>query len=166
MPVEICAVSGFSEFGKNMTAVRYGDEVVIVDMGIHTENYIKFTEDEEDLAAVSTSRLVKVGAIPDTSVINDWAHMVKAVIPSHAHLDHCGAVAYLADRYDAPILCTPFTAEVIRGMIKDREIQFKNRIEVVQPNGSKNVSNNITVELIPTPQTTPQASSVKIHTPE
>ncbi len=166
MTVEICAVSGFSEFGKNMTAVRYGDEVVIIDMGIHPENYIKFTEDEEDLAAVSTSRLVKVGAIPDTSVIDDWAHMVKAVIPSHAHLDHCGAVAYLADRYNAPVLCTPFTAEVIRGMIKDREIQFRNKIEVVQPNGSKKVSNNIKVEFIHTTHSTPQSSTIAIHTPE
>ena len=49
MPIEICTVSGYSEFGKNMTAVRYGNEVVIIDMGIHPENYIKFTEDEEDL---------------------------------------------------------------------------------------------------------------------
>lgn len=166
MTVEICAVSGFSEFGKNMTAVRYGDEVVIIDMGIHPENYIKFTEDEEDTAAISAAQLVRVKAIPDASVIHDWAHMVKAVVPGHAHLDHCGAVAYLADRYDAPILCTPFTAEVIRGMIKDRDIQFRNRIEVVQPNGSKKVSNNIKVEFIHTTHSTPQASTIAIHTPE
>ncbi len=166
MVVEICAVSGFNEFGKNMTAVRYGNEVVLVDMGIHPENYIKFTEDEEDLAAVSTSQLVKVNAIPDTSVIEDWTNMVKAVIPSHAHLDHCGAVAYLADKYNAPVLCTPFTAEVIRGMIKDREIQLKNKIEVIQPNGSKKVSNNLKVEFIHTTHSTPQASSIAIHTPE
>ncbi len=166
MPVEICAVSGFSEFGKNMTAIRYGDEVVIIDMGIHPENYIKFTEDEEDLAAVSTSRLVKVGAIPDAEVIDDWAHMVKAIVPGHAHLDHCGAIAYLADRYNAPVLCTPFTAEVIRGMIKDREIQFRNKIEVVQPNGSKKVSNNLKVEFIHTTHSTPQASTIAVHTPE
>ncbi len=166
MPVEICAVSGFSEFGKNMTAVRYSDEVVIIDMGIHPENYIKFTEDEEDLAAVGKSHLVKVGAIPDDSVIDDWAHMVKAIVPGHAHLDHCGAIAYLSDRYNAPVLCTPFTAEVIRGMIKDREIQFKNRIEVVQPNGSKKVSNNLKVEFIHMTHSTPQASTVAIHTPE
>ena len=76
MPVEICTVSGYSEFGKNMTAVRYNNEVVIIDMGIHPERYIKFTEDEEDLAAVSVSSLVKAGAIPAISTISDWAHMV------------------------------------------------------------------------------------------
>ena len=51
MSVEICTVSGFSEFGKNMTAVRYGDEVVIIDVGIQPENYIKLTEDEDNMAA-------------------------------------------------------------------------------------------------------------------
>lgn len=166
MSVEICTVSGFSEFGKNMTAIKYNNEVVIVDMGIQPEKFIKFTEDEEDMASVSVASLVKAGAIPDTSVINDWAGLVKAIVPSHAHLDHCGAIIYLADRYKAPILCTPFTAEVIKGMIKDREIVFKNKISVIQPNGIKKVSKNIEIEFIHTSHSTPQSSSIAVHTPD
>ena len=166
MPVEICTVSGFSEFGKNMTAVRYGTEAVILDMGIQPEKYIKFTEDEEDLAAVNVSSLVKAGAIPDSSAIDDWAAFVKAIVPSHAHLDHCGAIAYLADRFKAPVLCTPFTAEVIKGMIKDRDVAFKNKISVIQPNGTKKVSKNIMVEFIHTSHSTPQSSMVAVHTPD
>jgi len=166
MPIEICTVSGYSEFGKNMTAIKYENEVVIIDMGIQPEKYIRFTEDEEDLAAVRAEDLVKVGAIPDTSPINDWTELVKAIVPGHAHLDHCGAIVYLADKYKAPIICTPFTAEVIRGMIRDRDITFKNKISILQPNGIKKVSKNLRVELIHTTHSTPQSSMVAIHTPD
>ncbi|MAG15801.1 ribonuclease J [Candidatus Woesearchaeota archaeon] len=165
MPVEICTVSGYSEFGKNMTAIRYENEVVILDMGIQPEKFIKFTEDEEDFSAIRTNDLVKAGAIPDVSPIKDWAHLVKAIVPSHAHLDHCGSIIYLADNYNAPVLCTPFTAEVIRSMIKDREIKFKNKISIAQPNGMKKISKNITVEFIHTTHSTPQSSTIAIHTP-
>jgi len=47
---------------------------------------------------------------------------VKAIIPSHAHLDHIGAIPYLADKYDADIICTPFTAAVIKSILSDEKI--------------------------------------------
>ena len=166
MSVEICTVSGFSEFGKNMTAVRYKDEVVIIDVGIHPENYIKLTENEDDMALVNEDVLVKAGAIPDLSSIEEWIDMVRAIVPGHAHLDHCGAIPYLGNRFRAPVLCTPFTAEVIRGMIKDREVKFKNRLLVVQPNGIKKVSRSLSVEFIHTTHSTPQSSMIAIHTPD
>lgn len=166
MSVEICAVSGFSEFGKNMTAVRYGDEVVIIDVGIQPENYIKLTEDEDNMALVSTDALVKAKAIPDISPIENWIDMVKAVVLGHAHLDHCGAIPYLGNRFNAPVLCTPFTAEVVRGMIRDRDVKFKNKISVVQPNGIKKVSRNLSVEFIHTTHSTPQSSMIAVHTPD
>src|SRR3989338_6652804 len=101
MSVEICTVSGYSIFGRNMTAIKYADEVVIIDMGIHPDNYIKYTEDEEDISAVGASELVKANAIPDIVAISDWNSLVKAIVPGNAHLDHCGAIVYLADNFDA-----------------------------------------------------------------
>ncbi len=166
MTVEICTVSGYSEFGKNMTAVRYGNEAVIIDMGIHPENYIRFTEDEEDLAKVNAVSLIRAKAIPDASPISGWKHMVKAIVMGHAHLDHCGAVPYLAAAYDAPVVCTPFTAEVIKTMIKDGNFRFKNRISVMQPNGVKKISASMKVELINATHSTPQSSMVAVHTPD
>ena len=166
MPVEICTVSGYTSFGKNMTAVKYGNEAVIIDMGIHPENYIRYTEDEENLALIKEETLVRVGAIPDVSIVDDWNDMIIAIVPGHAHLDHCGAIAYLAGNFRAPVVCTPFTAEVIRSIIKDREIAFRNRISTVQPNGTKKISKNIQIEFIHTTHSTPQASMIAIHTPE
>ena len=149
-----------------MTAVRYKDEVVIIDVGIHPENYIKFTENEDDMALVNADTLVKAKAIPDVSPIEGWIDMVKAIVPGHAHLDHCGAIPYLGNLFRAPVLCTPFTAEVVRGMIKDRDVKFKNRISVVEPDGIKRISRNLSVEFIHTTHSTPQSSMIAVHTPE
>jgi len=124
--IEICAVGGYNEVGKNMTAIKIDDEVVIIDMGLHMENYIKFTEEDEDVRNISAAQLLKVGAIPDDSVIKDWKSKVKAIIPTHAHLDHVGALIFLANKYKAPIICTPFTREVIKTISTDEKIKLKN----------------------------------------
>ena len=61
MTIEIMAVGGFGEVGKNMTAVKIDDEVVIFDMGLHLPNYIKYTEEEEaELVKFSRKELIKV----------------------------------------------------------------------------------------------------------
>ena len=95
---EIRAVGGYNEIGKNMTAIRVNGDVVIIDMGLHLGNYIRYTEDE-DIVKVSGAELMKVGAIPDISIINDWKKDVKVIVATHAHLDHVGAVPYLANKF-------------------------------------------------------------------
>ena len=166
MPVEICTVSGYSEFGRNMTAVKYKDDVVLIDMGIQPEKYIRISEDADELEKLDTAQLVKAGAIPNTKVIKDWKSKVRAIVPGHAHLDHCGAIVYLAGQFDAPILATPFTAEVLKTMIADKEMVFRNKIIAMQPDSSKKITDNVTIELINATHSTPQSSMVAIHTPE
>ena len=68
MVMKIYAVGGYKEIGKNMTVVESGEEAVVLDMGIHLEAYIKYTEDE-DIENLSADELKKVGAIPDDSVV-------------------------------------------------------------------------------------------------
>src|SRR3989338_10533532 len=109
--IEIYAVGGYNEVGKNCTAVVVDDEAVIIDLGIQLENYIKLTE-EEDLIKISPEQLMQVGAIPNISVLDKIKHKVKAIVISHAHLDHLGAVPYIADNFKVPIFGTPFTVEV------------------------------------------------------
>ena len=69
--VEICTIGGYNEVGKNSTAVKIGNEAYILDLGIHLENYIKYTQDE-DIVVVNQKELMNVGAVPDVSAINDW----------------------------------------------------------------------------------------------
>ncbi|MBI2134944.1 RNase J family beta-CASP ribonuclease [Candidatus Woesearchaeota archaeon] len=161
--IEIYAVGGYNEVGKNCTAIKVDDEVVVIDLGIHLENYIKLTEDE-DILNISTDKLMKVGAIPDISSLNKVMGKVKAVIISHAHLDHLGAVPYLADRFDAPIIGTPFTIEVIRSILNEDKITLRNKIITLNSNSSYNISDKIKVEFIHITHSTPQTALVAIHT--
>ncbi len=163
MPIEICTVSGFNEVGKNMTAINVDGDVVICDMGLHMENYIKFTEDQE-IENISSDDLLKVNAIPNMGPISDWKDKVKAIIPSHAHLDHIGAIPFLANEFHAPILCTPFTAMVLQSMIRDRRTPFRNQIKPCAVNSTYHLSKNITIEFVGITHSTPHTALICIHT--
>lgn len=161
--VDIFTVGGYYEVGKNMTAVRVGNEIIILDMGLHLPNYINFTKDE-DVTFADAKDLIAAGAIPDDSFLRQWKDQVKAIIPTHAHLDHVGAIPYLAGNYDCPVICTPFTAEVIRLICKDEKIKLDNKIKVLNANSSVQVSENFRVEFIYATHSTPQTVMVALHT--
>jgi len=161
--IEICTVGGYNEVGKNMTAVNVDGEVVILDMGIHLESYIKYTEDE-DIIKIEPSELIKVGAVPDVTKIEKWKKNVKAIIPTHAHLDHVGAVPYLSSNYDAPILGTPFTIAVLKTILKDEGIVIKNKIRKLTPNSVFQLSKNLKLEFINITHSTPHTVMAALHT--
>lgn len=163
--IEICAVGGYGEVGKNMTAVKIDDEVVIFDMGLHMPNYVKYTEEElGEFVKINASDLKRVKAIPDDSVIRDWRSKVKAIIPSHAHLDHIGAIPYLANNYNANIICTPFTAAVIKSILRDEKINLSNKIISLPANQTFVLSENIKVEFVHMTHSTPDTVMVALHT--
>jgi ribonuclease J len=163
MPIEICTAGGYNEVGKNCTAIKIDEEVIIIDMGIHLESYIRYTQDE-DVHGITAKELIGAGAIPDISVIEKWRKDVKAIIPTHAHLDHVGAIPYLGNKFDAPVLCTPFTAAVLKTILKDENISIRNDIKVLSPNAVYTVSKNIRIEFINMTHSTPQTVMVAVHT--
>jgi len=165
MTVEIYTVGGYGEVGKNMTAVKVDDEVIIFDMGLHLPNYIKLTEDREDVFAASTKELKHAKAIPNDDFIKHLKDNVKAIIPSHAHLDHVGAIPYLASKYNAPVLATPYSAAVLRAILKDEKIHIRNEIKVISPNSTYVISKNLKIEFVNVTHSVPQASMVALHTP-
>lgn len=170
MTVEICTVSGFDEVGRNMVAVRVDDDVVILDMGIHLENYIRVTEeseeDEEDVIRINREVLIKAKAIPDDEVVRDWMPKVRAIIPGHAHLDHLGAIPYLANHYDAPVVGTPYTIQVLKHLIDDGRMPFKNKLKAVEVNGRFAISKKLNVEFVNMTHSTPHTATVVLHTPD
>ncbi|MEM4398081.1 MAG: MBL fold metallo-hydrolase, partial [Candidatus Woesearchaeota archaeon] len=167
--IEIQAIGGYSEIGKNMTLIKYKQESVILDMGIHLENYIKYMGDNEiddfqKEKKVSYYDLMKAKAIPDDSKID--RKNVLAIIPSHAHLDHIGAIPFMANRYDCPILCSQYTASVIKAILNDKKSQIRNEIIALELNRAYKLSDSISVELISITHSIPNATIVIIHTPD
>ncbi len=164
MGIEIRAIGGYSEVGKNMTAIKVDDEVIVCDMGIHLENYIALTENE-DLVKIQPYELIDNHAVPDIEQIKGWESMVKAIVPTHAHLDHIGAIPFIAGYYEAPVICTPFTAAVLNRLISDARIPFKNEIKVLNVNSKISISDKITIEFVSMTHSTPQTILIVIHTP-
>ncbi len=165
MPIEIIAVGGYGEVGKNMTAVKVDDEVVIFDMGLHMPNYISITEEEPGEELLSRKSLIEEEAIPNDDLIKDWKKFVKAIIISHAHLDHIGAAPYLASRYNCSIMCTPFTAEVLKLIVRDQKKPIPNKIESKDYNVVYKIGEKISVQFINATHSTPESSMVALHTP-
>ncbi len=132
-------------------------------MGIHLENYINYTEDE-DILNLSCDELIQAGAIPDISVINDWSKKVKAIIPTHAHLDHLGAIPFLAKTYNAPIFGTPYTMAVLKTILKDEKLKLDNEIKTLTTNAVFTLNSNLTFEFINMTHSTPETVMVAIHT--
>jgi len=161
--IEIYAVGGYNEVGKNCTAIDVDGEVIIIDLGINLENYIKLTEDE-DIVKISTDKLIDVGAIPNISVLKKIKNNVKAIVVGHAHLDHIGAIPYLADKFNAPVISAPYTIEVLRSILKEDRIRLNNEIKTLNLNSFYKISDNIKIELINITHSIPQAALVAIHT--
>ena len=163
MVVEICGVGGYNEIGRNMTAIKIDDEVIICDMGIHLEHYIRYTE-EEDIKNFSKQELIDENVVPDITAISNWKKMVKEIVPTHAHLDHIGAIPFLSDEFKCPIICTPFSKAVLNAILKDEKIRLKNRILSLNPNSKYRISKNITIEFIDITHSTPQTVMIALHT--
>ena len=161
--IEIMPIGGFREVGKNCVAVKVDDEVIVLDMGLHLQHYIDYTQDEDEVD-MSLNKLIEIKAVPDITVIQDWIPLTKAICISHAHLDHVGAAPYLAPRFKCPVHGTPYTIEVLRSLIADKELQVHNKLISHDVNSMFRVSDNIKIEFISVTHSIVHAVLVAIHT--
>jgi len=166
--MKIHAIGGYSEVGKNMTALDLGEDVILFDSGLFLPAIVGVSEREK----IPTEKGMRhLGALPDDLYLekNGLRDKVRALLISHAHLDHVGALQYNAYRYKADILGTPFTMEVLKILAADSQMQLKNKIVKVEPNGSyiiKGRNRNYKVEFINMTHSTIQSAIIAVHTPE
>ncbi|MBS3171883.1 RNase J family beta-CASP ribonuclease [Candidatus Woesearchaeota archaeon] len=159
--IEIAPVGGYSEVGKNMTAIKVDDEVVILDVGLYLPAIVGF---EEEQGLLSSDELIKIGAIPDDNKIKEWWPKIKAILISHCHLDHLGAVPYLCNKYKSPIIGTQYTIEVLKKIINDNNTKIKNKLKPIEFNKRFKISENISCELINVTHSTLQTAIIVLHT--
>nr|WP_319377373.1 RNase J family beta-CASP ribonuclease [uncultured Methanoregula sp.] len=164
MDIEIIAVGGYDEVGRNMTAVRCGKEIVIFDMGLRLDQ-VMIHEDAE-IENMHSLDLIKIKAIPDDTMLNSIDGTVKAIVCSHGHLDHIGAIPKLAHRYNAPIVSTPYTTELIRQQISgEQKFGVNNKLFALKAGQRYTISPNLVLEFVRTQHSIIDTVTPVLHTP-
>ena len=105
--LRIVPLGGLGEIGKNMTVIEYGEEIIIIDAGIMFP--------ENDMLGIDL-------IIPDYNYILDKTDKVRAVLITHGHEDHVGALSHLMQLIDAPVYATKLTTGLIKGKLKQTKI--------------------------------------------
>jgi ribonuclease J len=113
--LSVIPLGGVEEIGLNMTAFEYGNEIIIVDVGLMFP--------EEDMLGVDF-------VIPDFSYILDNSEKVKGVILTHGHEDHIGALPFLLKEISAPVYGTPLTLGLVRNKLLEHHLEKAELIPV------------------------------------
>jgi ribonuclease J len=116
--MEIIPLGGLGEFGMNMMAVRYGNDIIIVDAGL------MFPRD--DLLGVDL-------VIPDFAYLLENRDKVRSVILTHGHEDHIGALAYLLKEIPIPVYGTRLTLGFARGRLEENGLLPQADLIPVEP---------------------------------
>ncbi len=167
MTVKMYAVGGVDEAGRNMMAFEIEDEIIICDMGLQLSNLVLYNDEVDRM---SLDDMVEKNIVGDPKILMDKKDKVKAIVVSHAHLDHVGAVQYMASLFpQAPIYGTPFTIEVLKVLMKSQRnvmAPLKNKFIKVNVNSSFTMPSGMEVELINVTHSIPQTALVAMHTKE
>ncbi len=164
--IEIHTVGGFGEIGRNMTLIKYRNEAIVIDLGLHLDNYIEYTQDEE-IEKIDPEELIKVGAVPNINKIKVLLPYVNAIVISHAHLDHLGAALFLSNKFkNAKIIGSPYTISVLKELAKDDDIKINNKLVSLSVNGKYRISKYFTINFIPIGHSTPNTVVIVLETPE
>ena len=109
--LQIIPLGGLGEIGKNMTVIRYGDEMIVVDAGLMFP--------ENDMLGVDL-------VIPDFNYLLENESSLKAIILTHGHEDHIGALPYILKRISVPVYGTKLTLGILDGRLKENSVDSSN----------------------------------------
>ncbi|PTQ54131.1 MAG: Ribonuclease J2 (endoribonuclease in RNA processing) [Hydrogenibacillus schlegelii] len=148
--LQIFALGGLGEIGKNMYVVRYGDDIVVIDAGL------KFPEDE--MLGVDV-------VIPDISYLVENRDKVRGIVLTHGHEDHIGAVPYVLRQLNVPVFGTRLTLGLVGIKLKEAGLVSQARLQPVTTESVVRLG-SILVTFFRVNHSIPDAVGVALTTPE
>src|ERR1700681_3492613 len=114
----VIPLGGLGEFGMNMMVLRFGDDIIVVDAGM------MFPESE--LLGVDL-------VIPDTTYLKQNRAHVRAIVLTHGHEDHIGALAYILRDLNVPVYGTRFTLALVKKRLEEAGLLDSTTLREVIP---------------------------------
>ncbi|NQW03575.1 MAG: ribonuclease J, partial [Acidobacteria bacterium] len=148
--VEVIPVGGLGEFGMNMMLVACGDTALLIDAGV------MFPEPE--LFGVDL-------VIPDVAALDRYKGRIAALILTHGHEDHIGAVPHVMPHFNGPVYGTAFTLAMVTPKLDEHHIDHDGRLITVAPRQRVEIG-PFTVEFLHVTHSIPDAVALAIHTPQ
>ena len=147
--LRIIPLGGLGEIGKNMTALEYGDDIIIVDIGSIFPR--------EDMPGVDL-------VIPDTSYLQMNRDRVRGYMVTHGHEDHIGAAPYVLREIPAPVYATRLTSALIESKLKEHKLLGSVHVNIIEP-GDIVEAGAFKIEFIRMSHSIAGACALAIHTP-
>jgi len=147
--LKIIPLGGLSEIGKNMMAIEYENDIMIIDAGLMFPG--------EEMLGIDL-------VIPDISYLMERREKIRGIVITHGHEDHIGALPYLLPQLDVPVYSTKLPHGLISVKLKERKALAGAKLKVA-PFGSQIMLGRFKVELFPVCHSIPDAAGLIIHTP-
>jgi ribonuclease J len=147
--LQVIPIGGLGEFGMNCMALRYGDDIIVIDAGM------MFPDAE----------LLGVDIVtPDFAYLEQNAEMVRGLVLTHGHEDHIGGVPFLLSQVNLPIYGTEFTLALVERRLDEHELLDGARLNPVKP-GERITLGPFVVEFIRVTHSIVSAVALAITTP-
>jgi ribonuclease J len=147
--LEIIPLGGIGEFGMNCTLLRYGDEMIVVDAGMGFP--------EESVYGVDIS-------IPDFDILEEFRDNITAIILTHGHEDHLGALPYILKKFNVPVYASRFTLGLAEYKLDEHNMLGDVMLHRVEPRDVVTIG-SFTIEFIRASHSLIDCFSLAIKTP-
>ena len=149
VPLRIVPLGGLGAIGKNMMAIEYEDNIVVVDCGV------LFPDD--DMPGVNL-------VLPNVSYLVENQDKVRAILITHGHEDHIGALPYILPRLNVPVYAPKLAQGLIEVKLKEHNLLTKTDLLVVEPGTSYSLG-CFDIEFFRVSHSIPDAMGIAISTP-
>ena len=122
--IELIPLGGVGEFGMNCMAVRYGDEMIVVDAGMGFP--------EESVYGVDV-------CVPDFDFLDEYRDNITAIVLTHGHEDHLGALPYILKKFNVPVYASHFTVGLAESKLEEHNLLNDVLIHRVEPRDVVNI---------------------------
>ena len=152
--LKIIPIGGVGEMGigKNMTAIEYDNDIIVIDMG--------FLFPGSDYPGVNY-------ITPDITWLEENKHRIRAHIFTHGHLDHIGSFRHFISKIPAPVYSTKFTIGMLQRTLAETDSTYEPEYHEMNPENHDSIQlcDSFSVELVRVNHSIPDSAAVVVRTP-